>query len=378
MLVDAQRINSLSQESTKCPSPPFIHERDIIAYGSTTRFSAALTVLLAREKLSDNVIDDSNRLSRFLLGRIDPYGNKAIDILKELGFPVEEIDGLRTIQENIEKQTGMELDEMCAPSSLALSLIFRFTAHLSCNTGNRKELGKLGYEVGKVICVLDALKDLHADLNRNRYNPIASCFGINPGQQLPVIMYTDILAFLTSHLQSIRKSVQKLQVYRYRHPLENVFCVSFPHQIQKALDALSVNSEWEGNLGPPIDAQLCHCTRCTSIREQVNHWRSYFAEKASDLRPEWAAGILRKLMGYDDALSRPWVVGQLKKISTVYFAALPLFTLQPIQQNNPSCEDSCSEGCGGCCLTYMLLCPCSGEECAICCCMGSGNGYIGL
>ncbi len=223
MLVDAQRINEPTQETTKCPSPPFIHERDIVAYGSTTRFSAALTVLLAREKLSDNVIDDSNKLSRFLLGKIDPYANRAKDTLMELGFPVEEIDELRNRQENVEKQTGIELDEICAPTSMTLSLIFRFTAHLSGNPGNIKELGMLGSEVGKVICMLDALKDLHADLNKNRYNPIANCFGINLGQQLTLKVYTEILALLTSHLQSIHRSVQKLQIYRYRHPLENIF-----------------------------------------------------------------------------------------------------------------------------------------------------------
>ena len=122
-------------------------------------YAADMSILLYYHKLCDDVCDDKS-IKAFLM-RI-PY----IRAVKRVSKKYPQIS--KTIKENLESLSKLEkekcpsIDEAAHPFANLTSAIFSgFSPHLE----------RLGYNIGRLIYIADAYKDLNKDKKKGSYNP---------------------------------------------------------------------------------------------------------------------------------------------------------------------------------------------------------------
>lgn len=128
-------------------------------------YAAAVNVMLIYNKLKDNWVDDKNILARSGTVVIKKAYKKAKKQHGELALILEkELSNLF----DLEKIKCSSLDRAAEPFALIMKYIF--SKYPGLDEIKFALMGKLGYNIGKWIYLIDALNDIKDDIKKERYN----------------------------------------------------------------------------------------------------------------------------------------------------------------------------------------------------------------
>lgn len=200
----------------RCPAHPF-KKRQCYRAEASMALAADESVILAHYKLCDSIRDDGfwravpARLGRLLLRR---------------GY-------LRAVkrQPEFDETVSSCLNELAELEQVRAASLDRpadtFARLLAAAAGKTEEpnrdrpLYELLYHLGRWIYLLDAYDDLHEDVRKGRYNPIAERFG-----GVPDIAY--LQTTLRNSLSLAQSAFQLLETTRWRELLENILYLGLP------------------------------------------------------------------------------------------------------------------------------------------------------
>ncbi|MBU5487697.1 hypothetical protein KQI77_05890 [Clostridium sp. MSJ-8] len=159
----------------RCISHP-IKKPAIIYNNPAITYAASMNVSLSYYKILDDVNDDNNIKSKFLLHILSPYNKKFTkDILYINKIIEKELKRLSTLEKT---KNFSSLDEICDPFSTIVGKILELYPNSLYNDSidKRELLYKFGYTLGKWIYLIDALDDLEEDMKEGKFNPVEFLF----------------------------------------------------------------------------------------------------------------------------------------------------------------------------------------------------------
>ncbi len=152
----------------RCCNP--IGSRRTMVAGWPSRYACAVAVCGAWTKLQDNVEDETGwrrTLSGIGLKQLQRWKQQAVSILMEADFPVAKVEQYFSEQEDRERANASWSDA-AEPTALGYGEIL---AH-SNRQSSSATLRKVGFHLGRLIYLWDAIVDREADLKRGRFSPL--------------------------------------------------------------------------------------------------------------------------------------------------------------------------------------------------------------
>lgn len=187
-----------------------IRKRPVVVPDKLTERIAALNVILAYYKLSDDVLDNNK-------GKIKrSFFNSAYKKAKRLEPEIDLIVKNRYSQLiELEKANCDSIDIIADPFGNMMQDIVEVLLSDKC-TENIKELA---YNLGKWIYLIDALDDFDKDKKKNNYNVFICAYKeINSKEMLIADKKTDIIIVFASVLNRIAELTKELD-YKFNHDL---------------------------------------------------------------------------------------------------------------------------------------------------------------
>jgi len=167
-------------------------------------FAAAVNVFLFYFKLQDSWQDDKNILSA--------AGQKALKrAFKKAAkkYPMAADSVYFSLREltKLEKNNCSSIDEACEPFANMMSYIFKWhdSDVFSSHPNKLELLGKIGYNIGKWIYLIDAVCDIEDDKKNNNYNVL-----LNSQKDSSDVITDDIILLLNLCLANCSEAYQAL------------------------------------------------------------------------------------------------------------------------------------------------------------------------
>ncbi len=171
-----------------------VKKRPVAEENSALRFSAGASVVLSYYKLLDDLNDKNTGkrlLKRFALGKTKKQLKRIYKRLPEYNFP-ELSEKIKTY---LDELSALESAKSDSPDACAdvfgkiLSLLF---SHGIEDEKNAAMTSSLGYSVGRLIYLADAMDDFYDDLKTGAFNPLVSAgFTEVPDDFLLASMYSE-------------------------------------------------------------------------------------------------------------------------------------------------------------------------------------------
>jgi hypothetical protein len=351
LLVNAQSRMMETKERIHCPLPPFAVQQ-IAPYNTATRFAAATTLYLIRQKLVDDAQDDNSRMAQLLLQLGTGTWAQAEDYLRSIGLPFAELEDCRRQQQEIESMGGSpSFYTALEPSARAMASLFALTSDLAQAPKNRERLASVGAEVGKLVCLLDACQDYRVDQRRDRFNPILASWGSKDA--LSFAAYNQLVNIIGKSLFCIQAEVQRLDLQRFGGLIENTLTLGIAQQAKRTLRLMLHQLGWSKPdiarahqcLSRLPDTDVCDQNwRCRSV--PPSPWKTWLMQREIQLRtgrladwlqPVWTSFRLQHVPDLSEGLlsNTSLILGSL-------FLSLPTRLDQ-----GGDCEEAC--GTAGCC-----------------------------
>ncbi len=198
------------------------------------QFAAALTVMLAYQKVCDD-IEDSGFFGKikayFILPLVAGANKKAVKKYPDLKQTITETIGMQT---QVEKQENCCIDSCAEPTAQMLSKVFGMIY------SNRpimvRILQNFGYYLGKWIYMIDAADDLEKDIKERAFNPFALRFQLTKESTLEEIQQVKVYCneSLNAVLSQIIGSFNLMQVNHFVPIIQNIILEGLP-TMQKEL-----------------------------------------------------------------------------------------------------------------------------------------------
>lgn len=169
LLLDSAHAYVTSYETFRCILHPTKKKHRCTASDSMN-FAADLTVLLTRDKLHDNILDDNDflaKIGQFFLKR---------GFIKSSKILVELVEGIESELRNLhrlEKENSSNVDLVSNCYGNVIKMILEFGAGES---EINLQLGWIGFHLGKWVYIADAWTDIEKDIKKKSYNPLLKRF----------------------------------------------------------------------------------------------------------------------------------------------------------------------------------------------------------
>jgi len=236
-VVDALMARGGEAGRCRCPLMP-VRQREILVPDSVAmRCAAAIQMLLARAWLGDKEIDGNP-----LAGRVSPVLSKparmARGLLAELGLEPSDFDALIRAQQRVER-AGATPTDAAEPTAVLLGNLMRRIANLPeaspelRDHETRRALFAMGHALGRVVYLVDAVRDLPRDLKRGHFNPC-----IRNGA-MDGVCVTTVLDDLRAALGDLERVVGVIPFARHRVTVEHVLIRQLPHETARAARKLA-------------------------------------------------------------------------------------------------------------------------------------------
>lgn len=238
ILTDAQRNNDvLSQRSVRCPFYP-IFKRKVITDPSSLNFATAATICISAEKLADNVFDEGRASSKIFLKLSTAKISEAKNILESYGFPSKIIRERINTQRELESKGCTDLEVITRPTALGISDIFSHTASIAGGNENKESLSDLGYNLGKVIYLMDSHVDFLRDIKHHSFNPLVISSQLSSAQlknlsAVPEELKNQVYKMILESLEKIKTDLTNLTLSRYNKIIENILLDNFPDKVNR-------------------------------------------------------------------------------------------------------------------------------------------------
>lgn len=139
----------------------------------STRYAAAVNVVLTHLKIQDNLWDAAS-LKWKMMGRLFKHPAYLASVeLETLGkVAVPKMEALCQIQQVLESSPTTDFEELAQPTSRMTAMVFEGGAQAICKPQLDSVMGELGNAFGAVVYWLDALEDWQKDQKTGEFNPI--------------------------------------------------------------------------------------------------------------------------------------------------------------------------------------------------------------
>ena len=213
----------------RCIVHPF-KKRPMIEPNESLRYSAKTSVILTRLKLKDNINDSHGfaRLKAKIAGCVSIFLKKTDKNLKELECKVwDSINELTTY----EKENVDSIDKVANTFGTLLGTL----ASYNLDGGNKRIVYEIGYHLGKLIYVLDAIDDLKSDIKTGSFNVIKNAFG----NELTEDTKNILKCAMTYELEKMSRCVELLDFSRcndVERIIKNITYIGLTDEIERVLN----------------------------------------------------------------------------------------------------------------------------------------------
>jgi hypothetical protein len=223
LLLDALNPEDLEVSSHRCALHP-TEKKIVIANNKALSYAASMNISLFYYKLLDDVNDDKNFKSKFFSIVLSPYKRKFASSIIKINNDIKKCLNNLSILEN--NKTFNSIDEICDPFSNLVGIILRDYPFelINDSTELRNTLYNLGYSIGKWIYLIDALDDLKADMEKEKFNPINFLYNKDflPYDKFIEFIKTKIEFTILNCGYSAKENLEKLQLNRNEDILYNI------------------------------------------------------------------------------------------------------------------------------------------------------------
>src|SRR5262245_59099283 len=156
------------------------------------QLAAAANILLTEFKVADRIKDGGLVRWRFVQRFFSGGFRRATDMLRRLGFPVDELRSLQDRQDEREanpvsprRKPAAALRRLASPTAAATAMFF---AHGARAVGRPEApeaadaMRRLGYDFGRLVYLLDAYEDYEKDWRQGEFNALRAAFGWTTGR----------------------------------------------------------------------------------------------------------------------------------------------------------------------------------------------------
>ncbi|AZR72935.1 hypothetical protein BBF96_05730 [Anoxybacter fermentans] len=214
-------LDSLVEKSQRttglCPTTPW-KKRDIIVNKYLHPFLGAANIYLAGLKLKDDLYDQTSVIKKISYQAFQGKMVKAAQILLDLGVDMTKVNKFFENQ-LIQEASGKSLADYYQVTSQGLAfLLSEGSKLLNLPEKTRLELKKLGFELGKVIYIMDSFVDYPSDTKNDRFNALAQAFGdqIQLVGNLSPEIRNEIYTVLQNSLQNTIQVIEKMDFKKNR------------------------------------------------------------------------------------------------------------------------------------------------------------------
>lgn len=212
----------------RCMVHPF-KRRPMIEPNDALKYSAKTSVILTRLKLKDN-ISDSHGLARIkakIAGCVSIFLKKTDKNLSELESKVwASINELT----EYERENVDSIDKVANTFGELLGTL----ASYNLNGGDKRIVYEIGYHLGKLIYVLDAVDDLKSDIKTGSFNVIKNAFG----NELTEGDKNILKCAMTCELEKMSRGVELLDFSKctdIERIIKNVTYIGLTDEIERVL-----------------------------------------------------------------------------------------------------------------------------------------------
>ena len=211
----------------RCPVHPF-KKRPMIEPNESLKFSARTTTILTRLKLKDNVNDSHGfaKIKAKTAGAVSIFFKKTEKNLKELE---EKICACISELSLLEKEGCDSIDKVSDTSGRLLANLASFGA----DEQSSRILYQIGYHLGKLIYVLDAVDDFESDQKTGSFNVLKNSFGTLDNTAKETIKCAMIL-----ELEKMSRAIELLDFSKCRDIeaiIKNITYIGLPDEIERVI-----------------------------------------------------------------------------------------------------------------------------------------------
>ncbi|MGI6737592.1 MAG: DUF5685 family protein [Anaerovoracaceae bacterium] len=224
----ADEDRSLTHE--RCPVHPL--QRRSIAHGGAVDYSADVMLLLAWNKLDDDVRDEGSlraRTARQLSRRLYRRLRRAHPAL------TEQIEARLRELAAVEAAGSEDLD--AAGDVFGRLMAALFTGFDAARESERA-LAQIGYQLGRWIYLMDAWDDLGDNMQSGAYNPLLRRYhwrAPESQEDFRLRVHDETEKYLLFYLAELGKAVDLLAIRRNRDIIENVVYLGLLRRTEQAL-----------------------------------------------------------------------------------------------------------------------------------------------
>ena len=186
--------------------------------------ASAVNILLAELTLNDKVMDSSGKTAsvwKWFKSFVSPRGLEAVERLKGWRFPVEEILSLARLQYKRERirpriDNGEKLLGYYSEFTARITgLIFQHASTLTGHAGQKEEMYRIGFGLGSIVYLLDAVEDFEKDRKEKTFNAVSASYGYDNSdskEPLSVSHRFQAEAILLDHQRDLIKNLSTLPI----------------------------------------------------------------------------------------------------------------------------------------------------------------------
>ncbi len=212
----------------RCVVHPF-KKRPMLEINSSLEYSSQATAMLTRLKLRDN-INDSKGFSKAkakIVGAVSIFLKKTDKSLK----PLEE-----KIIASINKLTALENQGSDSIDETAITFgeLLGYIASHGQESVNERILYEIGFHLGKLIYVLDAVDDFASDLKTGSFNVIKNAFGDEMNDEIKDMLK----CAMTLELEKMSRGIELLDFSSCRdieRIVKNIIYIGLPNEIERVI-----------------------------------------------------------------------------------------------------------------------------------------------
>lgn len=211
-----------------CPVHPF-KKRPMLEMNDELVFSARTSSILTRLKLKDNV-NDSHGISRIkakIVGGVSVFFKKTDKSLSELEEKmISSVDKLT----KLENEGSDSIDETSATFG---TLLGNLASH-GIEGANARILYDIGYHLGRLIYVMDAIDDFEDDKKKSSFNVIRNSYGSTLDSSIREILKCSMLL----ELEKLSLGVELLDFFCAQdceRIIKNIVYIGLPNEIKRVI-----------------------------------------------------------------------------------------------------------------------------------------------
>ena len=214
----SQNVSPIMSKETTCCNP-LIKKQIFDENNIFVKYAAAVTLQGLEIKIKDEIEDDNRNWYKTTVKAAEKLlqnkFKKAEIFLLGNDFSVEKVKwqlGTQALREKeYEKDREIPISYVSEPSALSYAEILAFTSQLSYCSENHANLYEIGYQLGHIVYLIDAVQDYFIDIKKNEFNPLFKLIDVKQDQINDNIQFVQIIQSII--IPEIQKRIELIQFH---------------------------------------------------------------------------------------------------------------------------------------------------------------------